>query len=304
MTSGMPRDAELIDRMVDLATTQARVEAELAATVCEFIDRRRAEPVDDAAAEQGKVVPGEFAVDEIAAALGWSASRVKTVASRLRRLRRDLPHAAALWRAGRIDGFKAAKFVEAANRLTQPESVAALDDAAADRAASQTATQLQQWLNRRVARLEPDAAERRHRRAHAERRVTSRMDLDGMGSLWMAAGAADIAVIDSHLTGLARELGGHDPRTMDQRRADLAVDLLSGRTTGQTDPASGASDPAAPAAVGVVVPVQSLIGWTTHPVSSPIGRRPYRRRCRVRSPPGRARCSTGCSPTSVGICST
>lgn len=250
------RDVGLIDRMVELAVTQARVEAELAATICEFVDLRRAELVADPAGEQGKVVPGEFAVDEVAAALGWSAHRVQTVAARLRRLRRDLPHTAALWRAGRIDGFKAAKLVEAANRLTRPESVTALDDAAADRAASQTPTQLQQWLHRRVARLEPDAAERRHRRAHADRRLTSRMDLDGMGSLWMAAGAADIAAIDTHLNGLARQLGGQDPRTMDQRRADLAVDLLTGH---YADPATGAAS-AAGAAIGVVVPVQSLLG--------------------------------------------
>ncbi|MGH3741813.1 MAG: DUF222 domain-containing protein [Micromonosporaceae bacterium] len=106
---------------------------------------------------------------------------------------------------------------------------------------------MQQWLHRRVARLEPDAAERRHRRAHADRRLTSRMDLDGMGSLWMAAGAADIAAIDTHLNGLARQLGGQDPRTMDQRRADLAVDLLTGH---YADPATGAASAAGAAIRG------------------------------------------------------
>ncbi len=255
------RDVALIDRMVELAATQARLEAELAATICEFIDLRRAEPVDDVAADKGKVVPGEFAADEIAAALTWSTSRVTTTASRFRRIRVDLPHTAALWQSGRIDGFKAGKVAEAANRLTWPESVATLDAAAADRASSQTTTQLQQWLNRQVARFEPDQAERRHRRAHADRRVSTRSEPDGMGSLWAMAGAADLAAIDYRLTDLARKLGSDDPRSMDQRRTDLFVDLLTGRgyagSAGSTGPSAGSVR--APA-VAVVVPVQSLFG--------------------------------------------
>ena len=248
------RDVAMIDRMVELAATQARLEAELAATICEFIDLRRAEPVDDIAADKGKVVPGEFAADEIAAALTWSTSRVTTTASRFRRLRMDLPHTAALWQSGRIDGFKAGKVVEAANRLTWPESVATLDAATAERATSQTTTQLQQWLNRRVARLEPDQAERRHRRAHADRRVSTRTEPDGMGSLWAMAGAADLAAIDYRLTDLARKLGSDDPRSMDQRRTDLFVDILTGRDDADSAGSAGSS------AVAVVVPVQSLLG--------------------------------------------
>jgi uncharacterized protein DUF222 len=213
------RDVALIDRMVELAATQARLEAELAATICEFVDLRRAEPVDDVAADKGKVVPGEFAADEVAAALTWSTSRVTTTASRFRRLRVDLPHTAALWQSGRIDGFKAGKVAEAANR--------------------------------QVARLEPDQAERRHRRAHADRRVSTRPEPDGMGSLWAMAGAADLAAIDHRLTDLARKLGSDDPRSMDQRRTDLFVDLLTGQ---------GAAESAGAPAVAVVVPVQSLFG--------------------------------------------
>lgn len=179
-----PRDVRLIDRMAEINCQLGALEAELASSVCEFIDLRRSEPVDGVAAGRGRVLPGEFAADEIAAALRCSTHRVLTLARRFRRLRTDLPQTASLWATGAIDGFKAAKIVEAANRLVRPESISKLDDQAAVRAADDTASQLQQWLNRRVASLEPEAADRRHRRAHAERRVSSRMDLDGMGSLW------------------------------------------------------------------------------------------------------------------------
>ncbi|HEU0288605.1 MAG TPA: DUF222 domain-containing protein [Nocardioidaceae bacterium] len=239
--------------MVGLDREQARLEAQLAATIVEFLDLRGSEPVDAVAADKGKVLAGEFAVDEVAAALGWSTHRVQARARLVRTLRSGLPRTWGLWRSGDIDGYKASKVVEAADRLTRPESVKILDSEAAQRIVGQTATQLQRWLNRRVGRLEPDRAERRHRRAHADRRVATGMDLDGMGWLWMAAGAADIAAIDQHLSGLARGLGAEDPRTMDQRRADLAVDLLAGRHEGASTGGTGA-------AVGVVVPVQSLFG--------------------------------------------
>jgi hypothetical protein len=255
---GRPRDAQLIDRMAQINRQIGALEAELASGVCEFIDLRRSEPVDAVTADRGKVLPGEFAADEVAAALRCSTHRVQTLARRFRRLRADMPKTAALWVTGAIDGFKAAKIVEAANRLVRPESVTRLDEQAAVRAADDTASGLQQWLNRRVASLEPDAAERRHRRARADRRVSSRMDLDGMGSLWMMAGAADVAAIDSRLTDLARRLGADDPRTMDQRRTDLAVDLLLGHGDGEAKPSGSA-------AVVMTVPIQSLMGLDDTP---------------------------------------
>ena len=256
--SSASRDGDLIDRMVGLDREQARLEAQLATTIVEFLDLRGSEPVDAVAAGKGRVLAGEFAVDEVAVALGWSTHRVQARARLVRTLRSGLPRTWALWCSGDIDGYKASKVVEAADRLTRPESVTILDGEAARRIVGQTATQLQRWLNRRVGRLEPDRAERRHRRAYADRKVATGMDLDGMGWLWMAAGAADIAAIDQHVTGLARGLGSEDPRTMDQRRADLAVDLLTGRHEGTSTGGTGT-------AVGVVVPVQSLLGMDDTP---------------------------------------
>ncbi len=246
-----PRDAALIDRMVGLSREQNRVEARLAGSIVEFVDLRRSEPVDGVASERARVLPGEFAADEIAAALGWTTHRVQSQAAKFRQLRSRLPMTCALWRDGTIDGYTAGKVVEAADRLTRPESVAALDHQASERAASHTPTQLSRWLNRAVAKLEPDAAGRRHRQAMADRKVCTRMEPDGMGSLWMLAGAADIAAIDHRLNELARHMGADDPRSMDQRRTDLARDLLLGHGPRGVNGAPG---------IGVVVPIQSLTG--------------------------------------------
>jgi hypothetical protein len=163
------RDTALIDRIVDLDREQARREAELAATITEFIDLRRAESVDGGVgAGRARVLPGEFAADEVAA-LGWSTNRVRDRARTYRRLRSALPRTWALWRDGAIDGYQASKLVQAADRLTRPESVTALDDGFAERPGTQTSTQLGRWLSRTVARLEPDPALRRHRRAMSDR---------------------------------------------------------------------------------------------------------------------------------------
>jgi hypothetical protein len=80
-----------------------------------------------------------------------------------------------------------------------------------------------------VVRLEPEAFQRRHRRALAERRVTVIQGADGMGYVTGEVSAADAAAIDGMLAAAARSLGAQDPRTEQQRRSDLFADLLLGR---------------------------------------------------------------------------
>ena len=59
--------------------------------------------------------------------------------------------------------------------------------------------------------------------------------MDGIGYLTGEISAADAAAIDGILAGLARSLGAEDPRTDQQRRADLFADLLLGRLAFDTD---------------------------------------------------------------------
>ena len=47
------RDVALLDRMVEVDTQLARMECELAEAIVEFLDLRRAEPIDAIAADKG-----------------------------------------------------------------------------------------------------------------------------------------------------------------------------------------------------------------------------------------------------------
>jgi hypothetical protein len=67
-----------------------------------------------------------------------------------------------------------------ARRVTEPATLAAIDDQVIDAARTRTPKQLHVWLLRLVVRLEPLAFEERHRRASAERRVTVAQGADDL----------------------------------------------------------------------------------------------------------------------------
>ena len=72
-------------------------------------------------------------------------------------------------------------------------------------------------------------AEQRHQRALADRMVGYLPGEDGMASLSVVLGAPEAQLIYTRLTAAATLLPADDPRTMDQKRADLFVDaVLSG----------------------------------------------------------------------------
>jgi Domain of unknown function (DUF222) len=116
-----------------------------------------------------------------------------------------------------------------ARRVTEPHTLAALDEQAVEAAQTRSPKQLRLWLLRLVVRLEPLAFEQRHRRALEERRVTVVQGVDGLGYVTGEVSAADAAAIDGLLAATARSLGADDPRTEQQRRSDLFADLLLGR---------------------------------------------------------------------------
>jgi hypothetical protein len=118
-----------------------------------------------------------------------------------------------------------------ARKVTEATTLAAIDDQVIDAAQTKTPKQLQLWLLRLMVRLEPLAFAERHRRALADRRVSVVQGVDGIGYVTGEVSAADAAAIDGMLAGLARSLGAEDPRTDQQRRADLFADLLLGRLT-------------------------------------------------------------------------
>jgi hypothetical protein len=155
--------------------------------------------------------------------------QVRCLVARSRRMAAGLPTVWEAFRRGEVDVEQMRVIDRVARRVTETATLAAIDEQAVDAAQARSPKQLQVWLLRLVVQLEPLAFAERHRRALAERRVTVVQGTDGMGYVTGEVSAADAAAIDALLAATSRSLGAEDPRTDQQRRADLFADLLLGR---------------------------------------------------------------------------
>ena len=92
-----------------------------------------------------------------------------------------------------------------------------------------TVSQFRQRIRRVTMKLDPATAEQRHQRALADRAVSYLPEPDPMTCLLVLVGVPEAQLIYTRLTAAATLLPAQDPRTMDQKRADLLVDaVLSG----------------------------------------------------------------------------
>ena len=233
------REAVVVARR-DAAMAQAR----LAEAAVRYADARIA---GDIAAGVGsgrrsRAKPGEFAADELALLLRGQPYPVRCLVARARRMATSLPTVWEAFRRGELDADQIRVIDRVARRVTETATLAAIDEQAVDAADTRSPKQLQVWLLRLVVQLEPLAFAQRHRRALAERRVTVVQGTDGIGYVTGEVSAADAAAIDALLAATARSLGAEDPRTDQQRRADLFADLLLGRITFDDQPEDEAEE--------------------------------------------------------------
>jgi len=250
-------DTEELDLMVEDQRCIGRAQARLAARMVAFADLRKREGERCLDPRVGNL-ESSYVADEIGAALNLSTKRVRDMIGQARRVRLSMPNVWAAWRAGDIGQFTVWKIDTAALRLVRPESVTVLDEQVVDYSTSHTAGQLQSWLNRFVARTEAGEFAQRHTRVFKDRYVSIGHDPDAIAWINAMTSSMDGTHIDALLTKLARSLGANDPRTMDQRRADIFTDLLCGRQIldgGELRPGTGPG-----VTIGVVVPVDSLLG--------------------------------------------
>lgn len=220
-------DAELIDTVVGFERVVAWAGARQASLLAEFVRRRP----DDYSQPTRSDVPSpcsEFASDEVGLALRLSRT---TAANRLvmaQAVVTDLPGTFAAWEAGQLDVMKVRAITETSYLLTS-EQVKAFEARVLPRAGQQTLSQLRAALARAVLVIDPDGAAARYRERRKDRRVVVSPDGEGMASLWALLSAPDATAAYQRLCQLARGLGADDPRGMDARRADLLVELLTGR---------------------------------------------------------------------------
>lgn len=248
----------ILDEIAALEVERARIEARIAHRMLAFDDVRRTESerhADPRVAE----IERSFAADELGVALHLPTKVVQDRLAQLRRVRSLLPLTWVAFLVGDIDAYRVSLITAAAHKVRgDNHHLIHLDAAVGDYASSHTVSQLRGWLNRFVARWAPDRCAARDE--HAKRAVWVRPGDDGMSWLTAYLPTADAERIDAALTQRARALSDDD-RTIDQRRADLFVDLLLGRG------ADGAST-SARAVVGITVPVTSLTGLDDLPGES------------------------------------
>lgn len=147
--------------------------------------------------------------------LAFSLERFPTVMDALSGGRIDLPRARAL-----CDGVEYLNDDVAANEILA---------GFIDEAEELTTGQIRVRLARRVLEHDPEAARERYDKAVKQRTVETLSNPDGTANLsgWNLP-ADRVAAISDMLDDLARHLGG-DGRTMDQKRADVFLDLLEGK---------------------------------------------------------------------------
>ncbi len=171
---------------------------------------------------------------DIASAMGMSEGRVQGRLAMADRLRDDAPLTWLAFRAGRIDLERVREISRTVDLLERPESHLRLDQRVVAYAESHTPAELRRWLRQFVERVEADLALERAERARTERFVGVRHGDDGMATLLAGLTSPQAAAIMRRLNFEARAMGADDPRTLEQRKADLVAAWLTNNEYGET----------------------------------------------------------------------
>jgi hypothetical protein len=192
---------------------------------------------------------------------------------------RHLPWLAARLDTGWIDLYRAGPVIDAltddlvdhpdararfSQRMEQWFDRVALDS---PYLANKTITQIRNRVHYVLAKVLPSEFDRRFKKRHAARHVSSHPTGDGMAALTIDTDVVSVKLAEHHLDLLARDArSAGDERTLDQLRTDLAVDLLTGRhqasTTGNRATGTGRW---ARSIINVTVPYQTLMGLSDEP---------------------------------------
>ncbi len=171
---------------------------------------------------------GEFAVLEVGAALRLTRVAAQHEVAFAEAVTRRLPRVGELLRDGVIDLRRARALVDGTAHLPVHTARRVVAEVAG-RAPELTTGQLRARLRKLCLTIDPEDAATRMEHAVRDRRVVLEATSDGTANLLLLDLPADLATAArDHIDWLARQLPSGDERTMDQRRADAALDLLCG----------------------------------------------------------------------------
>jgi hypothetical protein len=172
----------------------------------------------------------EYAPVEVAAALQLTRRGSETQLNLAVSLAGVLHRVRKAFSQGRLDSARVRLFDQMLGHLPE-ETVETVLDRVLDDASGLTTGQLRARLTRLVVEADPDGSKASFEEGLEDRKVTAYPNPDHTGSMLISnSDPKEIAEARAHIEKLARSLkAGDEPRTLDQLRADVAVDLLKGQ---------------------------------------------------------------------------
>ncbi|MFV1960319.1 MAG: DUF222 domain-containing protein [Acidimicrobiia bacterium] len=203
----------------------------------------------------------EFASDDIRAALRLTRRTAENALEFALELRERLPQIWDLLKAGLIDVARAKTIVYGTSHLSD-RTAREVVDRILDRAPNLTTGQLSARIRRLCVEANPDEAKSRYEDSVDQRRVVTQADVDGTAGLFgLNLPPHRVAAVTRRINKIARGLKhSDDPRTADQIRADVFLDLLSGAEL---------NDAGSRAVVDIRVDLATLTGANDNPAEIP-----------------------------------
>ncbi len=262
---------EYADVRIDLGMARAEIAAEAAARQTAEMWSSVADVLDDAARHpeiflnacarlsesERRDYAVRSAVADLAVRLSVAENTVRGWGAGAQVLRSSTPRIWASFRGGGVSAANARTVVEIVSELPSTAH-SAFEDAVLDAVGRLAPARFRAVARSARERVHEQAVAERHRQAAAHRRVALEVGVDGMSwlSVYLPSDTAHRAFVG--IDAAARSLLVDDEvRTLDQLRADVAGDLLTGAAAGAPVGFS----------VAVTVPVLTLLGMSDEPGS-------------------------------------
>ena len=182
---------------------------------------------------------GEFVADEVGLVLSTTRRAAENRVAQAVEMTTRTPAVLRALESGVLDLYRAKIITDATYRL-HDEAAARVAGHVVERAQGRNTSQVRALVRRAVLQADPDGAGRRHEQARADRRLVLTPAEDGMAELVAFLPAEQAVAVYQKVDDLARgDRVSGDPRSADERRADMFVNLLLARrdagTTSQPD---------------------------------------------------------------------
>lgn len=247
------------------AAQLARSMAEQMRSIANVLDEARRHPeiyvvLHDEPTHRQLAVAMDAAIADIAMRLSIAEGTVVTMAHQADLLRTRAPQVWGMFREGEISTANARRVAATLDSLPENEATDATVDSKAAEWAVLPPARFKGRMHTLRERLHPISLTERHVEAAKGRRFWRENDRDGMAWLGVQFRSPDAETAWQRVDAIARHLAEQpgETRTLDQLRADVVADMLTGRSDPATEPR---------ATVGVLIPMMTLLGRSDEPAT-------------------------------------